>query len=58
MFPLDILQHGQADLFILGNTFMQLFYSIFDRDNDLVGFATAKHESPEVVAYFNTDGYL
>eukprot|EP00350_Pseudokeronopsis_sp_OXSARD2_P010015 CAMPEP_0170551034 /NCGR_PEP_ID=MMETSP0211-20121228/9050_1 /TAXON_ID=311385 /ORGANISM="Pseudokeronopsis sp., Strain OXSARD2" /LENGTH=170 /DNA_ID=CAMNT_0010857933 /DNA_START=672 /DNA_END=1184 /DNA_ORIENTATION=- len=29
---LDILQEGQKNLFIVGDTFMQIYYSIFDRE--------------------------
>ena len=45
-------------MFILGNTFMQLFYTIFDRENDQVGFGTAVHAQNELVVEFNSGGKL
>ena len=40
---LDIPSNGNENMFLLGDTFMNLFYTIFDRDNDRVGFGLAIH---------------
>ena len=56
--PLSIPNNDNENLFILGNTFMQLYYSIFDRDEDKVGFAEALHHDNEVVIEYDSLGEL
>lgn len=35
---------------------MQIFYTVFDRNFDMVGFAKAKHTAPEVVTHYDMKG--
>ena len=34
-------------MFIVGDTFMSLFFTIYDRDNNRVGIAKARHDCEE-----------
>ena len=47
--PLDVGQVGLEEMHILGDAFMQLFYTIHDAEKNRVGFAPAIHNLPEVV---------
>ena len=44
MTSMDTGTGSYEGLFIAGDAFMQLFYTIFDRENDKVGFALAVHD--------------
>lgn len=41
---------------ILGDAFMQLFYTIHDAENDRVGFAPAIHDFSEELIMWSEDG--
>ena len=39
--PLNLLSYTGKEIFLLGDVFMQLFYTIFDRDYNRIGLARA-----------------
>jgi hypothetical protein len=44
------------NLFILGDLFMTVYYTVFDRQTNMIGLAKAKHTKPEVIYYYAEDG--
>ena len=56
---------GLDDLFIVGDTFIQIYYTIFDREENeeenypmgRVGFALSKHTAPDIIDLYDQDGH-
>ena len=55
---LDVGFDGLEDMFILGDQFMQYYYTIHDHENDQVGFAPAIHQMDEALMIYNSEDLL
>ena len=53
---LDVGQTGLDNLFIGGDMFMQIYYTVFDRNLDMVGFGKANHTAPEILNQYDENG--
>ena len=52
----DISIGNHENLFAIGDIFMQLYFTVFDRDYDRIGFATAVHQTNEVMIQYDMEG--
>ena len=48
-FELDLKSYSKQSVLLLGDVFMQNWYTVFDRSSDTVGFARAVHSESETI---------
>jgi len=53
--PLNLKSYSGKEIFLLGDTFMQTYYTTFDRTNDRIGFAPAIHPETTGEVIFDED---
>jgi len=54
----DVQMKGNENLFAIGDVFMQVYFTIFCRDTDRIGFAKAVHKSDEVLLQYDESGHF
>ena len=45
--PIDV-PHPRGPIFVFGEYFLRKFYTVFDRDRNLMGFSVANHNSKDI----------
>lgn len=53
--PLNLKSYSKKEIFLLGDTFMQTYVTVFDRENDRIGFAPAIHPETAGEVIFDSD---
>jgi hypothetical protein len=49
---------GHEHLFAIGDSFMQKYFTVFDRDTNTIGIAEAIHTVNEVQLMYDTSGHF
>ena len=52
----DVKVTDNENLFAIGDSFMSVWYTVFDRGQDRIGFAKARHQSEEALIQYKPSG--